>query len=333
MKPEEWEELAANRIKKILDVRRICSQSQLEAKISEAGPPKLRPNPGILKKARRTLKTRGDIREIKFNNMNTPFHTLSSSDPRQDKRRYNYIKQTYKTFLKYTNTPKLCGKVAEGVVHKAILDSGSMNVYGSVENQLKVLNGVRILKGPLDFLIRCKKTGIELGVEVKNKRRWYHQEDWEMWESIAKCVSIKVLPVFVCRKFNYLLYPRVFSIIGCFGFQLHNQFFHPSLENKMRDVQHKDGLGFADIRFPQQVKNGFMPKPWHVKYFRDTIPQNIESFYSRYKSCLPVLHKYLVEERFWEEPIDRELFKEFYDELFDGPQDEEQPYNDWVEHL
>lgn len=316
--PFEWRQLAKRRLNNILRVRRICSEAQLEAKICEAGPPNDRPQPGILKAARRELVKEKKIKKIDLGlTQDVPFYILNSFDKNKETNRYNRIKRAYEIFLRNAHNVSVCGNVAEGVVYQSILHAGSMNVYGNVENKLRFFNGKEVLTGPLDFIICDKKSGINLGVEVKNRRRWYHWRDDDLWKSLAKCVSLEVLPVFLCRKFEYMLYNQVFSVIGCFGFKLHNQYFHPSEKDGMQDVFHKDGLGFADIRFPAEVENGFNAESRFIKYFRETVPKHIKDFYDRYQEYLPILKEYLVEKRFWEKPFDWDLFETFLTEAFD----------------
>jgi len=311
----EWLELAKKRIRKILRVRKICSHAQLEAKIAEAGPPQDRPQSGVVRKARKEMLREGEIRKIYMPELHVPFYVFSSFTVDGEKERYQRVKKAYKSYVRVSAKYALCGKVAETVVYRAMVLADSLNVWGSEDEKTSYINGRCVLDGnhPLDFIVSHKKTGIPLGVEVKNKRRWYHRRDWGLWEALAKCVSVKVLPVFICRKFEYTLYVNVFSIIGCFGYKLHNQYFHCSVEEELSDVRHKDGLGFADVRFPIGLEGTFDPEPRHIVHFRETIPKHIGEFWSRYEKCLPILHEYLIKDELWktqDEGLLDELLKE-----------------------
>lgn len=315
---EQWVSLAEHRIRNILLARTICSQTQLEAKISEAGPTGSRPNPEVVREARRRLLDRGELKDIRIPGVTPVLYVFPSFSVDREKQRHDRIKNAYQTYERISKQPNLCGDVGEWVIYQAIIEAGSMHTIGGIKaaERTLVISGEKILDGkPLDFLPVHKGSSKLLGVEVKNSRQWYHQMNSDMWFSLAKCVSVKVLPVFVARKLDYLLFP-IFSAIGCFGYQLHNQYFHPDVENELSDVRHKDGLGFADIRFPRQLEEGFATEPRHVKFFRDTIPTHIESFYECYKSQLPVLEEYLIKKRIWEDRhMDSDLVTEFLIEL------------------
>ncbi|MBA7496317.1 hypothetical protein ES702_06916 [subsurface metagenome] len=312
---EDWVILADRRIRNILKDRRLCSQSQLEAKISEAGPPDSRPDPQVIREARRNLLKEAEIKEIRIRGVTPLLYALPSFDIGRERERYERIRKAYQIYQRTSREQELCGDVAESIIYRAIILGDSMHIAGGVKEDLRYFNGKKILdEKPLDSILTHKGTGIALGVEVKNKRKWYHRKDSEMWAALAKCASIGVLPVFVARKLDYLLYP-LFSAIGCFGYRLHNQYFHPSVEKELSDVRHKDGLGFADIRFPKKTKGGFSIEPRHIRYFKKTIPEYIENYSERYNEVLPALVEYLVERRFWEEPWDEELFTEFMVEI------------------
>lgn len=318
---QEWISLAEHRIGNILRVRRICSESQFEAKISEAGLETDRPEPGVLAEARKTLLELGEIKKVRFAGLDVTFFSLASFDISRERKRCNRIRRAYKIYNSVSQgDSNLCGKVAEKVIYEAIFSASSMHIFGGIDekDKVKCFNGKRILDDKtLDFVLCDKGSGIPLGVEVKNRRRWYHRRSRDMWESLAKCVSIGVLPVFICRRFVYLLPTRVFSVVGCFGYQLYKQCFHPSTEKKLSDVRHKDGLGFADIVFPEEIDGRFATEPRYIKYFKESIPRHIEDYYERYQTLLPVLAEYLVEKRFWEDPWDEALFIEFMAEVFE----------------
>lgn len=275
---------------------------------------------------------KGEIKERRIPGIKPAFYVLPSFSTNRERDRYNRIKKAYEVYLRISQEVKFCGHIAEEVVYRAIILSGSMHLVGDAKTEPNIFNNKQIFEGrALDFIATHRGTGIPLGIEVKNKRKWFHTRDPELWESLAKCVSVGVLPVFIVRKFDYLAYP-IFSAIGCFGYQVHNQYYHPKVEKELADVRHKDGLGFADIRFPKEIKGGFSTEPRHIKYFKETIPKHIKDYFERYNRLLPVLTNYLIGTEFWKEPFDDDLFTEFKIEIgLLEHFEEEEPFEEFYE--
>jgi len=54
----------------------------------------------------------------------------------------------------------------------------------------------------------------------------------------------------------------------------------------MKDIRHKDGLGFADIRFTNE------PEKRHITFFDNIVKSQEETYRSKFFSCLDLLREY-----------------------------------------
>jgi len=283
-----WLEIAKNRVRKILRERRVCCGKQLEAKISEAGPNNLRAEPDFVSKA---LKILAKSKEIKINYYEVERNKIKFYLPKdfslnfeEDKKRYIFITSLYKKYREIATNQKYCGAVLEKIVQKAVLKTKyrCLGGPGKSTNRL-VING-REIKGDIDLILFGKEKEI-LGVECKNKREWFNPHSKDIWEIIEKCVNNKALPVIIARKFTYSA-RIIFKNLGILGFETHNQYFLPSLENEMKDIRHKDGLGFADIRFKDK------PEKRYITFFDSIVKSQEDSYRNKFFSCLDLLREY-----------------------------------------
>src|SRR5689334_19965585 len=112
MQAEYWVALAKRRVLKILDRRRFASIRQLEKKISEAGPPDVRPEPIKISKALASLTAKGSIIAEPHRNLATFYKPANFGGSSDDTRR-DYILGLTRDFHKLTQNPVLCGAAFE----------------------------------------------------------------------------------------------------------------------------------------------------------------------------------------------------------------------------
>ncbi len=89
----------------------------------------------------------------------------------------------------------------------------------------------------------------------------------------------------MARKFSYKT-RSLFKELGILGFETHNQYFLPKLEEEMKDIRHKDGLGFADIRFKDE------PEKRYITFFDSIVKSQEESYRHNFFSHLDLLKEY-----------------------------------------
>lgn len=107
----------------------------------------------------------------------------------------------------------------------------------------------------------------------------------DIWEIIEKCVKNEALSVIIARKFSYKT--RIFfKELGILEFETHNQYFLPKLEETMKDIRHKDGLGFADIRFKDE------PEKRYITFFDSIVKSQEEAYRHKFFSYLDSLKEY-----------------------------------------
>ncbi len=87
----------------------------------------------------------------------------------------------------------------------------------------------------------------------------------EVWGLIGKAIRHDALPVLICRKVLYPLF-LLFKQIGGLAFPMHAQVFPEDFTDWLAPIKHRDGLGFADIRF------GDDPPSRLVRFLSVTVP-------------------------------------------------------------
>jgi len=78
--------------------------------------------------------------------------------------------------------------------------------------------------------------------------------------------------------------------IGALAFETHFQFFDPQYEERLTDVRHKDGVGFADIRYPEH------PPPHLVNMFSNTLVNLLPSFWQTFSNNAQLIREYVEED-------------------------------------
>jgi len=297
----EWTELAGKRVLNILRQRRVASKRQLEAKISEGGPPIMRAQPHHITKAITQLEESGQILEIDSvsaggNRKTTPLYALTtwSTSSQQDMDRLNRVKPAYQDFLAVSQNEEF-GKSLEAIVQSAIELSGQyvwFNEPGQSPSAGTSIAGTRLTGdgGPLDhYIMHLSPPALHIGVEDKNYREWIYPYDPHIKQLLGKCQAQDMLPVLVTRKVHYTT-RLLFSFLGGLAFQTHYQCFPPKYAERLAEARHKDGLGFADIRFTEEP-------PQHViRLFSEYLPRLSRPAWTKFKNNADIIKAYVDEE-------------------------------------
>jgi len=298
MDRDEWREVAKRRIGNILRQRRIASKRQLESKIAEAGPPQMRANPHHISDALKELLESGDVivgASISVG-IGKPTQLFAPSDwnpaSQQDSDRLERIRNAFTEFLTVTLREDN-GESLQIIVQGAIEQSEQfiwLSEPGKSPPSGFTLSGKSITgSGRLDHYLIHKQTGIPIGVEDKNFRDWFYPHRTEIKSMLKKCHTYNMLPVLVTRKVHYMT-RMVFHLLGGVAFETHFQCFLPQYADRLADARHKDGLGFADLRFIDE------PLDHITNLFADTLPKLIEPTWKTFNNNADLIKGYAVDE-------------------------------------
>ena len=82
---------------------------------------------------------------------------------------------------------------------------------------------------------------------------------------------------------------HIFKHIGLSCWQVYRQYFDPSVEPKLLDIRHKDGLGFS------YVTTVLKPPPALIGFFSKTLPKYAATFRARFDEQRPLLQRYAID--------------------------------------
>jgi len=332
----DWIQVGYNRLPNILQRVRYASIRQLESKISEAGPPNMRPSPIHLSEALRARIRRGDVliqpKPVHPGGLTFPdFYTpadFTTENPDDGARREGVI-GLYGTFFGAVNEDH--GQTLERTVYNAAREALAahrwVKMIGSPERPPHVglvLGGVMI-EAPPD-LILVGNGGVAL-VEDKNGRAWMAPWSHDVWELIGKAVRHNAVPVLICRKVLYPLF-LLFKQIGGLAFPMHGQMFPEDFTELLARVKHRDGLGFADIRF------GDRPPPRLIHFLSATVPDQLAEKLETFRQQKDLLVEFAINRGLESNDLpggQREaIYKEFYRTLRGEEGEPQEPeVEDW----
>jgi len=299
MEKGEWTELAERRIINILNKRRVASRRQLETKISEAGPPTMRAQPHHITKALTQLNESGRVREIDSvsaggNRKSTPLFALSTwnTSSQQDMERLNRVKAAYQEFLTISQNEDY-GESLQGIVQSAIEQNSDQYIWfneaGKPPSAGTMISGTMFTGegGLVDhYIMHLSQPPIKIGVEDKNYREWVYADNPKIRVLLGKCLAQDMLPVLVTRKVHYTT-RLLFSYLGAVAFQTHYQCFPLKYAERLAEARHKDGLGFADIRFTEE------PPEHVVRLFSEYLPRLITPAWTKFKKNADIIQAYV----------------------------------------
>ncbi len=274
----EWAKIASSRIITILRRHRLCNLRQLEAKISEAGPPSVRAQPLSIKDGLAYLLQSGTVKVALPKNaapdITVDFYSLQNFSPEHrytDKGRLDFILEYWPVYRRAVSDNALCGDVLETLVDQALAQCPSMIRLGQPGTHFQNywVDGRRFDNSPpVDHVAYYRDLGLTLGIEDKNWREWIYPNDDIIPTLLKKCLDNQHVPILITRKLPYLT-RLVFKHAGMLGFETHFMYLHPSLEAAFQLVRHKDGIGFADLRYA-------LDPPRHlIQFFQSVVPKEI----------------------------------------------------------
>jgi hypothetical protein len=287
MTEAEWIALARRRLQRTLQRRRFASIRQLEKKISEAGPPDMRPEPIKISRALVSLTQSGLISTERPPNL-AVFYKPNDFGGVTDENRRSYILDLATKFHTFTKSKPLCGDPFEHVVKTACLQSKQYHVISPAPQNLEI-SGYALERECDHILMPRTFSGPLLIVEDKNLREWLTPSSEEVWALIGKALRVpNAIPVLICRRMHFVGY-TIFGHVGLACWQVYRQYFHPSIESDLVPLRHKDGLGFADITTDVE------PPPALVRFFAKTLPQHAEAFRTRFETNRVLLQRYAID--------------------------------------
>lgn len=325
-----WIDLGKKRILSILTTYRISFQKQLEIKISEAGPYNQRVEPVLLTTALRELKEADEINVLSAPGIQMDFFAVKDYGRRGDHSRFGKVQRLYKEFDHYVKLEHYCGLYLEKVLYDTLLELDDLyhlvgrgpilnsdnKLYKPSGAEVRFFNGNEVYgNGGFDLFLVHKETSIPVGLEAKNIRNWIYPDTQEVWRLIARGCSVDCLPLMATRKFSYLTRARLFSNIGVLGFETQFQYFNPDVlkdSSSFANVVKKDGLGYADIKFVDEV-------PLHFNnFFKNILPENIEMYYERFLENKDILTEYAIDKKLAEKMSGskrRSIYRDFENEF------------------
>lgn len=269
----EREQVARKRIVSILKKQVVANWRTLEHKIGDAGPNPVRVQPHILTPAKRELMKKS-VLGVEMRGKSSWFY-LAGEDREKINARLAELWPIWDAFTEGALVGRT-GQALEIAVFKALLAAPGINVFGGYtdlnahddstlysKQEVQAFNGASLGKQALDFIISVGS--VHCGIEVKNTRPWYYAHDADLREAIRKALTLKVVPVFVARRIQYVSF-RVLGACGVIMHETYNQRM-ASADTALADLaRHKDLLGYHDIR----VSND--PDPRMTRFFNDQLP-------------------------------------------------------------
>ena len=283
--PDDRLALSKKRIKSVLRERLYATNRQLESKISESGPFNQRCDPHVITHALRELVASGEVAKIAHPVHQTAFYHLPEMLNKAKTRKLLTARQAvidplYSRYLQLAqHDSHLCGDALETVIRDGFSQVSSYLELGS-KSQPLLSFGDKTLPGALDGTYMLSEKSLLLAVEAKNIREWIYPDAQQLWSLLNKANTISspscpVLPVLICRKIPYYAF-AAFKQLGILGFEIHCQFFDPSLETELIDIKHKDGLGFHDIQTELSAPERL------VRFLEKTIPDHGAEFAAKF---------------------------------------------------
>lgn len=294
MTDSERKELAARRLRSILNRHDVACNRTLEQKISDAGPNNQRIDPHVLNEVRTELVDSKEI--VRINKSGMPWFYLPNTPIETVQRRLDLQLETHQA-LQAGNRPMRIGQCLEIAVFKALMEQSTLEYLGHFwdlsehgddkmyrkEEPPRAMNG-RFLKGNrrLDFLVRSPEAGWA-GIEVKNLRPWLYPNGQEIKELLIKAIDLDCVPVLIARRIQYSTY----SVLNHCGFIMHQNYNQllPEADSEVAEkAKHKKLLGYHDIRI------GNDPDARLLKFVSVDLPEILPGARERFNE-----HRNLVE--------------------------------------
>lgn len=256
---KERSSIARTRLLRILANHGIANWRTLEQKISDAGPGGMRVDPHILTPVRRKLEKEGLVTRRLIDDV--PWFFLPITSEETLTARLAIQLPTYRA-LQTDNFRKRMGQSLEVAIYRALLAQTALpdylgsfldldlhsdaTLYSKEEPPRRL--GRNDIGGDkrLDFMVRHPDAGWA-GLEAKNIREWMYPSRNEILELLSKCIALDVVPVLIARRIHFSTF-LVLNRCGVIVHQTYNQLFPETEAALAAQAQHKDNLGFHDIR-------------------------------------------------------------------------------------
>jgi len=294
-KKYKWVNISKKRVHNILNKYRVCSRTQLETKISEAGPSNMRPEPIFITQALKELTSREEIITIVNDTHELPnFYVQPGFDINnpKDRDRFDKIKSLYKKYRSIAGNVEYCGNILEKVIYNSAVECNTFVIHGAPGCPPHHVNGHNFAEiGWPEYIFTYsspESRPINAIVECKNIRNWLYPEAHEIWELFLKAAKSEMVPILVTRKIAYPVW-YLFKAVGAIGFEMHRQYFDPSIKDDMEDIIHKDELGFHNIAFSLAKENRI------IKFFDVTVNRQIHNLQSVFYSNMETVLDYAEE--------------------------------------
>ena len=291
-----WRALGERRILNILRTRRLASKPQLEAKIAEAGPPAIRVDPHHLTAAIRHLISTDRLlqplsvpQQRSQRNRTRLYAPVDFNlDHPPDAERFARIERAQLAYRDATQEDR--GKAFESIVHNSIVRSDAFSWFNAPGHRppsgLTISDIPVTGSGNLDHWLVHHGSGIPVAVEDKNLRDWLYPDRSEIRDLLGKAATYHMLPVLVARRIHFTT-RLFFSRIGALAYQTYFGYYPAEYADRLSDVRHKDGLGFADLRFTDE------PPPHLVSFFSNLLPSRIEATMDLFERRIDLVHAYV----------------------------------------
>jgi hypothetical protein len=272
-------DLAERRILSVLKTRIAANIRQLEVKISEAGPPNIRPEPHIITDALKSLQKRGLVRKYKppgeERRQETVFYTLEEFYPDKTIARVKQLLVPYRVHRAFADRDEYCARVLEDIVRRSFEASGRYKSLGKLPKT-----------SPLDGVYQIGSE--KIGMEAKNVREWVYPTSGEVWVMVRKCLSINAIPLLVARKTAYIAH-TFFMELGIIHFDVFRQFFSKDVAAYLHEIQHTNLLGYKDV-----VAVDVSPMPHLVQYLKEQIPKQLASIRAKWDDQHDILTEFAI---------------------------------------
>lgn len=270
----------------ILTKQVVANWRTLEHKISDAGPSNQRIQPHIITPAKKALLKSKRIAVTEFQKSNW-FH-LVGENPERVEARLAELQPIWSAFTDGAVVSRT-GQALEIAVYRALISAPNINVFGGFSDleahsdatlyskqELQTFNNATLGKHALDFIVGV---GADFcGIEVKNTRPWYYAHDPDIREAIRKALTLKVHPVFIGRRIQYVSF-RVLGTCGVIMHETYNQRMASADADLANRARHKDLLGYHDIRVSNE------PDARMTRFFNEHLPVLVQT-------AKPKLEKY-----------------------------------------
>lgn len=261
---QEWELLAAKRLRSVLHTHSVAIERTLEQKISDGGPTDQRINPHVLTEVRGALVDQGEI--VRRDENNVPWYHLSRTPAHVVQQRVDEIQPIHARTQERRFVQRL-GQALEISIFRALLDlhadapgvqfiggfsdldeHDDSTLYSKIEPQM--VSGRRARQGLVDFVVTAP-AGVLAAIEAKNVRQWIYPDRSEVKDLLRKAVELDAVPVLIARRIPFVTV-HVLNPCGVLVHETYNQLY-PSADAELAgEASDKRLLGYHDIRVGNQ---------------------------------------------------------------------------------